>query len=216
MKDYYKILGVKPSATQQEIKKVYRALAFKYHPDKNPESSLAEAAFKEIQEAYATLSVPQKRERYDDERWLSGMGSKTQYQEAVTPEWLINIARQLNVSLAVMDTYRMSQRALQEYILLILTDAHIGILQQHNDTTTTRTIINEILKATEKLEVLYLQDITDRLLLLAKDDNEVMVAIYSYTEARAKETRNEKLRPFIILLITLLLCLFMYLFGNWK
>ncbi|MCW3121715.1 MAG: hypothetical protein JWQ38_1207 [Flavipsychrobacter sp.] len=216
MKDYYKILGVKPSATQQEIKKAYRALAFKYHPDKNPESSLAEAAFKEIQEAYATLSVQQKREKYDDERWLSGMGSKTQYKEAITPQWLISICKQLNESLAVMDTHRMSQGALQAYILLILTDAHIGILQQHNDLSTNRIIINEILKATVKLEVSYLTDITHRLLILAKDDNDMMLAIYSYGEERAKENRNERLRPYIILLITLLLCLFMYLFGNWK
>src|ERR1700733_8901244 len=133
MKDYYKILGVKPSASLQEIKKAYRTLAFKYHPDKNPENILAEAHFKELQEAYATLSVTNKRVAYDDERWLSGIGSKTNYQEAVTPAWLLNICIELNSSLATMDTHRISQRALQAYILLILTDAHLGVLLQHND-----------------------------------------------------------------------------------
>lgn len=215
MKDYYKILGVPPSATQQELKKAYRALAVKYHPDKKPENSLAEAFFKEIQEAYATLSVLHKRAKYDDERWLSGMGGKTQ-QQAVTPAWLLNVSQQLNISLAAMDTYRMSQSALQSYILLILTDAHLGILQQENDAFLNRAIITEILKATEKLESKYLPDILHRLLILAKDDNDTMLAIYNYEETRQKKTRSELWRPYIILLITLLLCLFMYLFSSLK
>ena len=215
MKDYYKILGVPPSATQQELKKAYRALAIKYHPDKNPENSLAEAFFKEIQEAYAILSVPGKRAKYDDERWLSGMGSKVQ-QQAVTPSWLVNICQQLNVSLAAMDTYRMSQGALQAYILLILTDAHLGILQQENDVSINKTVITQLLKATEKLEAKYLPDIMHRLLILAKDDNDMMLAIYGYEEGRQKQTRMEQWRPYIILLITLLLCLFMYLFSSLK
>jgi molecular chaperone DnaJ len=213
MKDYYKILGVPPSATQQELKKAYRALAIKYHPDKNPENSLAEAYFKEIQEAYATLSVPHKRAKYDDEHWLSGRGGKSQ-QQAVTPAWLVNVSQQLNISLAEMDTYRMSQGALQSYILLILTDAHLGILQQENDTTINRTIITELLKATEKLEAKYLPDILQRLLILAKDDNDAMLMIYNYEESRQKQTRSELWRPYIILFITLLLCLFMYLFSS--
>jgi len=215
MKDYYKILGVPPSATQQELKKAYRALAVKYHPDKNPENSLAEAFFKEIQEAYATLSVAHKRAKYDDERWLSGMGGKTQ-QQAVTPAWLMNVSQQLNISLAAMDTYRMSQGALQSYILLILTDAHLGILQHKNDASINKTIITEILKATEKLEAKYLQDILQRLLILAKDDNDAMLMIYNYEEIRQKQTRSELWRPYIILFITLLLCLFMYLYSSLK
>lgn len=68
-KDYYKILGVSKEATEQEIKKAYRALALKYHPDKNTgseeEKKEAEKKFKEISEAYATLSDPEKRKRYD-------------------------------------------------------------------------------------------------------------------------------------------------------
>ncbi len=64
-KDYYKILGVDRNATQEEIKKAYRKLALKYHPDRNKGDKQAEEKFKEINEAYAVLSDPEKRRQYD-------------------------------------------------------------------------------------------------------------------------------------------------------
>ncbi len=63
--EYYKILGVAKTASADEIKKAYRKLALKYHPDKNPGSKEAEAKFKEINEAYAVLSDEKKRKEYD-------------------------------------------------------------------------------------------------------------------------------------------------------
>lgn len=64
-KDYYAILGVPKDATAEVIKKAYRKLALKFHPDKNPGDKKAEEKFKEITEAYAVLSDPEKRRQYD-------------------------------------------------------------------------------------------------------------------------------------------------------
>ena len=64
-RDLYEVLGLQKGATEDEIKKAYRQLAKKYHPDLNPGDKDAEAHFKEVGEAYAILSDPQKRARYD-------------------------------------------------------------------------------------------------------------------------------------------------------
>jgi curved DNA-binding protein len=64
-KDYYAVLGVKKDASADDIKKAYRKLALKYHPDKNPGDTKAEEKFKEITESYAVLSDTEKRRQYD-------------------------------------------------------------------------------------------------------------------------------------------------------
>ena len=64
-RDYYEVLGLKKGASATEIKKAYRKLAVKYHPDKNPGIKEAEERFKEINEAYAVLSDPEKKAQYD-------------------------------------------------------------------------------------------------------------------------------------------------------
>lgn len=85
-KDYYKILGVKKDASQDEIKKAYRKLALKYHPDKNPGDKAAEDKFKEASEANEVLSDPEKRKKYDEVganwKYYEQMGRQRQQQHA--------------------------------------------------------------------------------------------------------------------------------------
>ena len=64
-RDYYEVLGVAKNASDAELKKAYRKLAKKYHPDVNPGDKNAEAKFKEATEAYTVLSDPEKRKQYD-------------------------------------------------------------------------------------------------------------------------------------------------------
>src|SRR5580700_6944454 len=73
-KDYYEVLGLPRGASEDEIRKTYRQLARKYHPDVNPNDKSAEEKFKEINEAYEVLSDADKRKRYDElgANWKSG------------------------------------------------------------------------------------------------------------------------------------------------
>ncbi len=83
-RDYYEILGIPRDATQEEIKRAYRRLALKYHPDRNPGDKEAEEKFKEIAEAYDILRDPEKRAIYDryGHAGLQGQGvSQTHFQD---------------------------------------------------------------------------------------------------------------------------------------
>lgn len=75
-RDYYEVMGVSKNASADEIKRAYRRMAIKYHPDKNPDDKEAEAKFKECAEAYEVLSDPEKRQSYDQfgHDGLRGMG----------------------------------------------------------------------------------------------------------------------------------------------
>jgi len=77
-RDYYEVLGVGKDASADDIKRAYRRMAIKYHPDKNPNDKEAEAKFKECAEAYEVLSDPEKRRRYDQfgHEGLRGMGMR--------------------------------------------------------------------------------------------------------------------------------------------
>src|SRR3979411_3541655 len=72
--DYYAVLGFPASARQDELKKAYRKLAAKHHPDKNPNDPKAAETFKGISEAYQTLGDKDKRKQYDDMRRLGAFG----------------------------------------------------------------------------------------------------------------------------------------------
>lgn len=88
-KDYYKILGVEKGASEADIKKAYRKLAVKYHPDKNQGDKAAEEKFKEISEAYEVLGDPEKRKKYDQlgENWRNYERHGGQAQDFDWGQW---------------------------------------------------------------------------------------------------------------------------------
>jgi curved DNA-binding protein len=91
-KDYYKTLGVSEDATAEEIKRIYRKLAFQYHPDRNPGN---EEMMKDINEAYAVLSDPGKRREYDSYRRSYGSFARDRFRQAYTEQ---DIFRESDIS----------------------------------------------------------------------------------------------------------------------
>jgi molecular chaperone DnaJ len=214
LKDYYQILGVAPAASAEEIKKAYRALAFKYHPDQNPDNAFAEAQFKEIQEAYATLSNKTKKQNYDEERWLSGMSTRAKDKQAITPEWILHECRKLSKHMMHIDTYRMSHRSLGMYIGMLLSDAHMAVLEKEGTVEIKEEIIKEILVATRNLQYQYLTNITERLEILAHKDSALSSFIDDSKKERKKADSWDKYMPLFVVAIVVLLCVVMYVYGR--
>lgn len=214
LKDYYKLLELPPNAAIPEIKKAYRQLAFKYHPDKNPDNQFAAAHFKELHEAYSILSHPHKRRAYDQERWLAGMGSSIRRQQTVTPLTILDEVTNFGHHMQKIDTYRMSHQALQDYIFLLLSDSNMAILQKAADIDTNRQIIQTILHAISKLKYQYRVPVAAQLQLLAQQDAFSLDMIQQDLFVHKKLHQREKYMPLLVIFIVLCLCIFMYLYVH--
>jgi molecular chaperone DnaJ len=213
-KDYYKILDLPPVASEQEIKKAFRKMAFRYHPDTNTGNAQAEHYFREVQEAYVVLGDERKRQQYDNDRWLAGMTTRLKEQHRVTPEWVLKEAIRLNNHMATVDTYRMSHSALYDYILLLLDENTMAILLEDGNESVNEGIIKMTLQATKGLKLMYMQPIAAMLAQLAKGDSDMLIDIYQATRRRKQQDRWERSMPLVIVAITLALVATMYFWAS--
>ena len=110
IKDYYKILNVKPDASVTSIKQSYRKLAMKYHPDKNPQDELSAAVFSEIAEAYSVLGNPSARKNYNNERYYTATNEYAKPAESI--DSLLNKATHLKNQIANINPFRFNSDAL--------------------------------------------------------------------------------------------------------
>jgi curved DNA-binding protein CbpA len=210
VKDYYQILGVPATAAETEIKKAFRQLAHRYHPDKNRETHSA-ARFQEIKEAYEVLSNSWLRARYDEDRAYAG---KTRSQPAITPDWLLQVSRQLTESLAKMDAASINYGNLQAYILLILSDAHVAVLMHHNEAETNSAIVNELMLATNRLPIRNCGRIQQKLVYISNTDKVLVKKINDHYAVRLRQFNRQRLFPLVVIIITMLLMAIMMLLPN--
>ena len=212
-KDYYKTLGINYRAGLQDIKKAYRLLALKYHPDKNNDGNYSDVYFKEIQEAYSVLSNKDKKNAYDEQLWLAGV-KKTENEEIINASWLLNIAIELNNSLIRMDKHSINYTALKSYILLILSDAHIVILLTEKDNTINTALINELIAAMKELKNTNLEDIYEKLSLIANKEYLLLNLIEKDKRACKMQYEIEKWQPVIVFIVAIILCIFIFVLGK--
>jgi len=213
LKDYYNILGVLPNVNDADLKKAYRRMAMQYHPDKNPENIFAATHFKEIHEAYSILSNPKSREKYNEERWLSGMSKNVHEEPMLSAAAINNKCKQLMRHLNTIDTHTMDHAALQAYILLLLNDERMAILKFEQNNSENEAIVNTILVCVHKLRFALIAPIAKRLKLIALGNNKLETAIVDFVKKRNNQLLLERAMPFIIIVISILLAWAMYHYG---
>ena len=132
IKDYYRILGVKSSASPAAIKNAYRKLAMAYHPDRNPNDALAAAVFTDVAEAYKILSDEEARKQYNYQRYLT---AEQEYRRPVeTIDTLMQRMSGIIRQVKNTDPLRLNKDALLYSVKQLLPD-DIGLLLQTNETS---------------------------------------------------------------------------------
>jgi len=213
-KDYYKILELTPSATNADIKKSFRRLALKYHPDHNFGNQLYEAKFKEIKEAYEVLSDLKQRQDYNYKNYGRAQAEKKKTTSQVTPYTILNQIITYRKKVSILDPDRMNKFALFQQVQQLLSKSNIAILQQNYDTRVNKRIIEEIILCSRFLPPPQVERICFQLTALAGTDNTMYQKIYNFSrEVRLREQWN-KYKVFAAVIIGILLCFLIYVLST--
>jgi len=202
MTDYYKLLGVLPTATTEEIKKAYRLLALKYHPDRNQGDKNSEAYFKKVTEAYTILSDPEKRESYNWEYRKSQQTSNNQSQQQkrtepkqepqVTPQVILSVFQNIKKKVVGIDKSRINQSALYNSLNDLLSINNLNLLISWGDTKTNKQIINDVLTCCNFLTSHTTEKLLSKLAKLAGSDNDTIQEIFNYLKQKKKREFRKK------------------------
>lgn len=228
MKDYYELLGVPPTATADEIKRAYRQLALKYHPDKNQGDKQSETLFKQLKEAYETLSDSETRKAYDFELSRtttsdneSKQTNQTPYQK-VTPLTFLYIFKEIEKQIIGVDVSQINQRNLFDSINDLLTNNNVEFLVVRNDTNTNIKIIDTVLACCKPLGFakhpvygfLYVDKIHPKLAKLAGSDSETIKRIYKINKQQKYWSLWEKYKGVAIVGSIVILLVFVIIQNN--
>jgi len=207
VKDYYKTLGLLTNATKSDIKKAYRRLALKYHPDKQAGSAYAAALFQEINEAYQVLYDDKRREEYHYQRWTHTNYNRKKFdQRALTPEALYTNFRELAQYTASMDIFRMNQEIIYYQLKELLLHENIALLNEWKNESVNRKIITEIMKISRPLNSSYLEKLVDILMPLMANDNNSIKKLHQVIKEKQQTEFWDKYKLVVVFIITALIC----------
>ena len=202
--DHYQTLGIAPGADEEAIRKAYRSQARKYHPDAAPDNPFAPAQFRALKEAYEVLSTPQKRRRYDEERWLRGITrAQTKVKDAAG---LLADSEKLLTHLKRIGASSVAPAALQNLLFYLLQDAHLGILTAQAQKETNTAFAENILRATSYLPHKHAALVLERLQKVMPVSGDFLKGLLKEKARLHREEKHARLLPWIVVLITLLLC----------
>lgn len=205
MIDYYKVLEIKPGATIEQIKRAYRRLALKYHPDVSDNSKHATAQFNLIKEAYETLTEPLSREKYMSERWRTQAYAEAFDNEVITPEDVLQSVLHFYKKSLNLDEYRLDKSGLLNELKSILNNDKQQILNEFQDIKVNDEVIAIAIKSSSLLALNHQLDLLNHIATINHSDK--VATDIKEKELRLQESiRWEKTKPYIFLLIVLTLC----------
>lgn len=208
VKDYYKILELAPNAGPEEVKKNFRRLAIRFHPDKTGGNKHKDAWYREIQEAYQVLSDPAKKAQYLQERWLlKSQGLPFFETIPLTPDFIEQRFRAKRTEVSHMDHFRMDHERLQKELLLIADDEVLDALKTNHDPLANTMIVGHLLYCMETLEFGQTPVLKPVLMKIASRQPELQRQIQEWYRQKARSHWWERKQGWIIAGITILLCM---------
>jgi molecular chaperone DnaJ len=208
LKDYYKILGIEPSATTAEIRQAYRRLAHLHHPDKNDDHS-ASLVFAEIKEAYEVLTNPTKKEQYLQKRWYNQSIGKKKTQVIRTPVTILKEALELERYVSKLDVHRLDRQGLFEYMMAEFDNATLEQLKSSNEPDVSDQVVYAILKAVRVLKASQAEVLAKKLYDIASNEARKKIDATIHTLKRRDNWENKEL--LVVLIITILICFLIWL-----
>ncbi|MEO6315325.1 MAG: DnaJ domain-containing protein [Chitinophagaceae bacterium] len=210
LKDYYKILDLTPAATALQVKKSFRQLALRHHPDKNPGSALSEAKFKEIHEAYEILADPDKRADYNYKRWYHKSLKKQFNDEPLTSTTILGECVRLHNYMLSVNAFRVNYDGLSYHIRQLLSQQNTAILLETADEKLRKKVIEELLVPAAVLPARYIQPVVELMLRLAAGSTALTSQVNAFSKQHKQKTTWQKYSALVVVAITLLLCWLIY------
>lgn len=194
------------------IKKAFRRLAFLYHPDKYPDNQLKHKQFLLIQEAYATLSDPEKRRRYDYE-WGLNFSYKTETH--ISPETLLAKLRQCFQEKHINKTLHMDDNELSNFLMEQLKDQNMIVFMAEADALQMRTLADTVLALAQRLPRPFRKKVFEKLTAhLGNELPELGPEIEEINHQQRFEDWYYRNRLIIPMVVGIVLCLLMYWYAK--
>ncbi len=202
-------MHVKPNATNAEIKKAYKRLAIKYHPDKNLEDKVAASVFMDVVEAYNTLQYEDKRRVYD----LDYRAYYKVVPASITAHDILYQAKSIKDLIAISDPYRMNEDAVYMQLQQLLSNENILIINEELDDNSVTILVDEILLCCVPLSFAQFESIIGKMHLL-KSYAAISSKITSFKKQQLQQKRVEKYKVVFALIITILLTMLIFLLNT--
>ena len=205
--DYYQTLNVSPNATADEIKKAYRKLALKYHPDVAGEDVGTADKFRNIKAAYDVLSNNKTRQAYHYKHFYTDVKE----QPIVTAKSIAEKAADLAKFTSALDPYRLDHEGLCDQIVQLLNIHNLNVLFQSKEAELIKSIILNTLNCTQLLPYEMVLSIHETLIKLADKNESLIKTIHQETLLQKRLHYWDKYKFSLAIFIALLLCFIFFL-----